>query len=72
MATISNEELKRFLDAKTRTRLLGDIERYLQKRPKGDRSTTVLHPSEMIKKDFCLRGSYFLLRVTQNLPQILG
>ena len=55
-------DLKKFLDAKTRpTRLLGDIERHLQKRPVGDRSTTVLHPSEMIKKDFCKRGSYFLL-----------
>ena len=61
--TVTDAELKRFLDAKkTRSRLLGDIERYLQKRPKGDRSTTVLHPSEMIKKDFCLRGSYFLLK----------
>jgi hypothetical protein len=63
MATVSDAELKRFLDAKkTRSRLLGDVERYLQKRPKGDRSTTVLHPSEIIKKDFCLRGSYFLLK----------
>jgi hypothetical protein len=33
----------------------------LQRRPAGDRSTTVLHPSEIIKKDFCLRASYFLL-----------
>lgn len=63
MATVSNEELKRFLDAKkTRTRLLGDVERYLLKRPAGDRSTLVLHPSEIIKKDFCHRASYFLLR----------
>lgn len=55
-------DLKKFLDAKTKpNRLLGDIERHLQKRPVGDRSTTVLHPSEMIKKDFCVRGSYFLL-----------
>jgi hypothetical protein len=59
---VTDAELKRFLDAKkTRSRLLGDIDRYLQKRPAGDRSTTVLHPSEMIKNDFCLRGSYFLL-----------
>ena len=55
-------DLKKFLDAKAKpSRLLGDIERHLQKRPVGDRSTTVLHPSEMIKKDFCRRGSYFLL-----------
>lgn len=63
MAAVSSGDLKRFLDAKkNKSRLLGDIERYLQKRPAGDRSTTVLHPSEMIKKDFCLRGSYFLLK----------
>lgn len=60
---VTDAELNRFLAAKkTRSRLLGDIERYLQKRPQGDRSTTVLHPSEIIKKDFCLRGSYFLMK----------
>jgi hypothetical protein len=62
MSVKSGSELKRFLDAKAKpTRLLGDIERHLMARPAGDRSTTVLHPSEMIKKDFCHRGSYFLL-----------
>jgi hypothetical protein len=62
MATTSKNDLWKFLDAKkTTTRLLGDVERHLQKRPVGDRSTTVLHPSEIIKKDFCMRGSYFLL-----------
>lgn len=61
MAVVKSD-LKKFLDAKTKPyRLLGDLERHLQKRPVGDRSTTVLHPSEMIKKDFCRRGSYFLL-----------
>jgi hypothetical protein len=58
----SKSDLKRFLDAKTKpTRLIGDIERHLMARPVGDRSTTVLHPSEIIKKDFCKRASYFLL-----------
>jgi len=59
---VMKSDLKKFLDAKAKpSRLLGDIERHLQKRPVGDRSTTVLHPSEIIKKDFCRRGSYFLL-----------
>ena len=40
---------------------MGDIERHLQKRPVGDRSTTVLHPSEIIKRDYCRRAGYFLL-----------
>jgi len=58
----AQSDLKKFLDAKKRpTRLLGDIERHLQKRPVGDRSTLVLHPSEIIKRDWCKRASYFLL-----------
>lgn len=60
--TAAKTDLRRFLDAKAKpARLLGDIERYLLQRPVGDRSTLVLHPSEIIKKDFCKRGSYFLL-----------
>ena len=56
------KELKKFLDAKkTETRLLGDVERHLLRRPLGDRSTLVLHPSEIIKPDFCMRYSYYLL-----------
>lgn len=61
MATPKND-LWKFLDAKTKpSRFLGDLERHMQARPVGDRSTTVLHPSEIIKPDFCKRGSYFLL-----------
>ena len=63
MATVSNVELKRWLDAKAKpNRVLGDIERYLLGRPAGDRSTTVLHPSEIIKRDWCRRASFFLLK----------
>jgi hypothetical protein len=55
-------DLKRFLDAKKREpRLIGDIERHLMRRPLGDRSTTVLHPSEIIKADFCYKYSYYLM-----------
>lgn len=55
-------DLKKFLDAKkTDSRLLGDVERHLLKQPRGDRSTTVLHPSEIIKADFCLKYSYYLM-----------
>jgi CRISPR/Cas system-associated exonuclease Cas4 (RecB family) len=58
----SKSDLWKFLDTKkTPTRLIGNIERHLLQRPVGDRSTTVLHPSEIIKKDFCHRSSYFLL-----------
>ena len=55
-------DLKKFLDTKKAdTRLIGDIERHLMRRPEGDRSTLVLHPSEMIKPDFCHKYSYYLL-----------
>ena len=55
-------DLQRFLDAKKREpRLIGDIERHLMRRPLGDRSTTVLHPSEIIKDDFCMKYSYYLM-----------
>ena len=55
-------DLKKFLDAKKAdTRLLGDVERFILKKPLGDRSTTVLHPSEIIKKDWCHRYSSYLL-----------
>ena len=60
---ISSDELKRFLDAnKLEPRLLGHLERHLMKRPAGDRRTDVLHPSEIIKKDWCKRASFFLLK----------
>jgi hypothetical protein len=60
--SVQKTDLQKFLDAKKgQTRLLGDLERHMLVRPQGDRSTTVIHPSEIIKKDFCLRASYFLL-----------
>jgi hypothetical protein len=61
MATQKND-LWKFLDNKAvKNALQGDIENHLAQRPAGDRRTDVLHPSEIIKKDFCLRGSYFLM-----------
>jgi hypothetical protein len=55
-------DLQKYLDTKKAdTRLIGPIERHLLKRVPGDRSTTVLHPSEMIKSDFCHRYAYYLL-----------
>jgi len=55
-------DLKKFLDAtKSDSRLIGDVERHLLKKPREDRSTTVLHPSEIIKDDFCFKYSYYLM-----------
>jgi len=69
-----NAELKRFLEAKkTNPRLVGDVERHLLSRAPEPRSTTVLHPSEMVKKDWCLRASYFALTgatVKKEVPNL--
>jgi len=66
-------ELNTFLAAKNRpSRLIGDVERYILARPAGDRSTTVLHPSEIIKDDWCHRASYFLLKGVTKTPERIG
>ena len=75
MAAPKND-LWKLLDSKAKSNALqGDIERYLMARPAGDRSTTVLHPSEMIKKDWCRRGAYFLMsghtKIAENPPMRL-
>ena len=55
--------LKKFVDAaKKDTRVLGSVERYLLSRPRDkSRRTDVLHPSDMVGKDWCHRASYFHL-----------
>jgi hypothetical protein len=59
---VVKNDLQKYLDTKKAdTRLIGPIERHLFKKAPEDRSTTVLHPSEMIKADFCHRYSYYLL-----------
>jgi hypothetical protein len=61
--SVVKSDLKKFLDAKRyKTRLVGDVERHLLSRPAGDRRTDVLHPSEIIKRDWCRRASFFLLK----------
>jgi CRISPR/Cas system-associated exonuclease Cas4 (RecB family) len=47
---------------KIETRLLGPIERHLLTRPLDtSRRQDVLHPSELVKDDFCPRAAYFRL-----------
>ena len=66
-------KLKNFLDAKkVDTRLLGDIERHLMKAPPSDRSSLVLHPSEIIKPDFCHKYSQYLLEGGTKKPDNPG
>jgi CRISPR/Cas system-associated exonuclease Cas4 (RecB family) len=68
--SVVKSDLKKFLDAtRQKHRLVGHIERHLLSRPAGDRRTDVLHPSEIIKKDWCLRASYFLLRGHKKIQE---
>ena len=54
---------------KVETRLLGPIERHLLVRPLDtSRRQDVLHPSELVKDDFCLRAAYFRL-IGREAPQ---
>ena len=64
MAAITKGPLKDFLATrKSNTVLVSRIDRYLQTRkPDTSRRTDVLHPSEIVGKDWCLRASYHLLR----------
>jgi len=53
--------MKAFLDAKKHeTVLLGAVDRHLQLLP-NDRDATVIHPSEMAKRDWCPRATWHRL-----------
>lgn len=54
--------LKDYLDTTKRpTRLLGAVERHLLTRPPEHRAQDVLHPSEIVKHDFCQRAGWHAL-----------
>lgn len=67
MATAKSPKLsknfKNFVNAgKNETRVLSAMERYVIAKPEDtSRRTDVLHPSEMVKSDWCHRSSYFQL-----------
>lgn len=61
-SSFKSKSLKDYLDAKKRpTRLIGDVERYLLTLPEEDRDYTYIHPSDLIKDDYCLREGFYLL-----------
>lgn len=53
--------LKKLVDAgKIPTRVLGSVERFVISQPKDtSRATDVIHPSAMVKKDWCHRAEYY-------------
>lgn len=55
---------------KVETRLLGPIERYLLTRPPDtSRRQDVLHPSDLVKSDFCVRAACFRLMGTEVIAE---
>jgi hypothetical protein len=62
--------LKSFVDAgKKNTRVLQLVERWLLAQPKDtSRRTDVIHPSAMVKPDWCHRAEYFLLQGATPAP----
>lgn len=60
--TLPSKELKSFLNAaKRETRLVGALERYMLTQPFDDRNHSVLHPSDIVKPEWCLLASYHAL-----------
>ena len=65
---VQSPRMKAYLEAKKHdTVLLGDVDRYLQLLP-NHRDATVIHPSEMCKKDWCQRATWHRL-VGHTLPE---
>jgi hypothetical protein len=60
---IVSADLKAYLATRKRdTRLLGAVERHILAKPFDYRRKDILHPSEIIKKDWCARAAYFALK----------
>jgi hypothetical protein len=68
---MSSANFKKFIDSsKTKNRIITPVERHLLTRPRDtSRSTTVLHPSEMVRDDWCHRASYYMLRGEEPAPE---
>jgi len=59
---VSSIKLKNYLDTKKRdTRLMGAVERHILAKPFDDRDQTVLHPSDIIKPEWCALAAYHAL-----------
>lgn len=60
---IASKDLKKFLDANKRvSRLTGPLERFLLVQPPDDRPQDVLHPSDLIKSEWCALHAYHALQ----------
>ena len=61
--TIASKDLKAFLTASKReTRLMGAVERHVLSRPFDDRDMSYIHPSDIIKDDWCALAQYHAIK----------
>ena len=59
---ITSKSLKAFLDAnKRKTRLMGALERYMLAKPREFRDQSHLHPSDLVKSEWCALHAYHAL-----------
>lgn len=60
--TLASKDLRAFLDASKRdSRLVGHVERYILSKPFETRNQQVLHPSDIIKPEWCALAAYHAL-----------
>ena len=69
---LESTRLKEYLaTSKTESRLLGPLDRHIMlKADASHRRTDVLHPSEIVKPDWCHRASYHLLCGATKPPEV--
>lgn len=60
---LQSKELKTFLNANKRdTRLMGSVERHLLAKPFDNRRMDIIHPSDIIKPEWCALAQYHAIR----------
>lgn len=61
--TIPSKSLRSYLDAtKRESRLIAHVERHILTRPAEDRRQDILHPSDIVKTEWCALHAYHALR----------
>lgn len=61
--TVPSKDLKAFLNANKRdTRLMGALERYVLSKPFDDRDQSYIHPSDIIKSEWCALAQYHAIK----------
>ena len=61
--TIASKDLKAFLETSKRTtRLMGAVERHVLSRPFDERDMSYIHPSDIIKEDWCGLAQYHAIK----------